>query len=99
MLLNKHLAEEVIRYGIHAGHSPGQIAELLNQAGIIEDGLRNEDQMDEDGEIQIHSGISAFPASGTVWDAATGRPDWPDEARSRALALLTAAYYAGDLHG
>lgn len=99
MLLNKHLAEEVICHGIHAGHSPGQIAELLNHAGLIEDGLRNEDQMDENGEIQIHSGVSALPAYGKVWDAATGQTYWPDEARSRALALLTAAYYAEDLHG
>lgn len=97
-MLNRHLAEKVICYGIHAGYSPGNIAELLNQAGLIEDGLRHEDQTDEDGAIQIHSGISTYPGPGTVWDDATHRAYWPHEARNRALALLTAAYYAEELY-
>lgn len=95
-MLKRHLVENIISHGIRAGYSPGAISELLSQGGLIEDGLRNEDQMDEDGAIQIHSGISAYPRAGFIQDSHSDRIYRPDEARGRGLALLTAAYYVDD---
>lgn len=99
-MLSRHLAEKVISYGINTGQTPGTIAELLNETGLITDDLLEpEEQIGEGGEIQIHSGISAYPIAGFIQDTHANRTYWPDEARGRALALLTAAHYVEGQHG